>query len=297
MMSVVPPAVKATTIFTGLAGYCCAGAGHAAIAASAASIRNPFMYSPRDESAIYRKNRTDPNAGNMSAEASARFIDLLEQGPADAPCVFNPWRDSDERDRNPRRDMPRLRRENMAAYLDARRTHARVLLLGEAPSHRGCRFSGIAFCSETELTQKAGLVARRTLELTSRLAEEKPQRERSAAVIWSEIERAGKPFEVVLWNAFPWHPYLEDDGTKAGPCGPSSNRKPRTPEVAQGRLVLEALMRCFTRRLEVFAVGKVAEEALARWESVECAGYIRHPAQGGESRFRAQFRSLVAARL
>ena len=234
----------------------------------------------------------------MTAEAAARFIELLERGPADAPCVFNPWRDSDERDRTPRRDMPRLRRENMAGYLDARRNQARVMLLGEAPSHRGCRFTGIAFCSETELTHRAGLVARHGLALTSREAEVKPQRERSAAVIWDEIERAAKPFEIVLWNAFPWHPWLADDGdAKAGPCGPSSNRKPRLAEVAQGRVVMEALMRCFTRRLQVFAVGKVAEEALARWETIECAGYIRHPAQGGESLFRSQFRSQVAARL
>ena len=233
----------------------------------------------------------------MSSHALPEFIDLLERGPADAPCVFNPWRDSDERDRAPRRDMPRVRRENMAAYIDARRNHARVILLGEAPSHRGCRFTGIAFCSETELTQKADLVARHRLALTSRDAEVKPQRERSAAVIWSEIERAGKPFEVVLWNAFPWHPYLDEEGAKAGPCGPSSNRKPRLTEVAQGRAAMEALIRCFTRRPQVFAVGKVAEAALLRWGTIECAGYMRHPAQGGESLFRAQFRSQVAARL
>ena len=233
----------------------------------------------------------------MSIHALPEFIDLLEQGPADAPCVFNPWRDNDERDRAPRRDMPRLRRENMGAYLEARRTHARVMLLGEAPSHRGCRFSGIAFCSETELTQKPDLVARRTLALTSRDAEVKPQRERSAAVIWSEIERTGKPFEVVLWNAFPWHPYLDEAGAKEGPCGPSSNRKPRLTEVAQGRAAMEALLRCFTQRLQVFAVGKVAQDALARWGTIECAGYIRHPAQGGEALFRSQFRSQVGARL
>ena len=234
----------------------------------------------------------------MPATALRDFIAILEKGPAAGPCVFNPWRDSDERDRAPRRDMPRVRRENMEAYIDARRNHARVMLLGEAPSHRGCRFTGIAFCSETELTHKSGLVARRKLPLTSREAEVKPQRERSAAVIWDEIERAGKPFGIVLWNAFPWHPWLADEGDgQAGPCGPSSNRKPRLPEVTQGRAVVEALMRCFTRRLQVFAVGKVAEEALARWETIECAGYIRHPAQGGERLFRAQFRSQVAARL
>jgi hypothetical protein len=185
----------------------------------------------------------------------------------------------------------------VAAYLDARRTQARVLLLGEAPSHRGCRFSGIAFCSETELAFKPQLVAARPLVLTSRDANVKPQRERSAAVIWSEIERAAKPYEVVLWNAFPWHPYREDVKDADGPCGPASNRKPRLTEVAQGHAALEALLACFPRKLEIFAIGKVAEDALSRWGDIGCAGYVRHPAQGGEAKFRAQFRSLVAPRL
>jgi hypothetical protein len=239
-----------------------------------------------------------PVSRPVSATAPRDFISILEDGPAEGACVFNPWRDQDERDRAPRRDTPCIRRENMQAYIEARRTHARVLLLGEAPSHRGCRFTGIAFCSETELVHKPDLVARKKLALTSRDAETKPQFERSAAVIWSEIERAGHPFEIVLWNAFPWHPYHADEGgTSAGPCGPSSNRKPRPGEVAQGRRAFDALLRCFTHKLEIFAVGKVAENALARWGGVECAGYIRHPARGGEPLFRAQFRSQVACRL
>jgi hypothetical protein len=233
----------------------------------------------------------------MTAAAVDEFVSILGQGPTAPECVFNPWRDHDERDAAPRRAMPQLRRDNMAAYLEARRTHARVLLLGEAPSHRGCRFSGIAFCSETELLHKHDLLAHTKLALTSRGAAEKPQRERSAAVIWSEIERAGKPFEVVLWNAFPWHPYVDGDSDREGPCGPSSNRKPRLNEVAQGRRAFDALLSCFARRLDVFAVGKVAENALARWDEARCAGYVRHPAQGGEALFRTQFRSAVVPRL
>jgi uracil-DNA glycosylase len=231
------------------------------------------------------------------AAAVDEFISILERGPADCSCVFNPWRDHDERDAAPRKRAPETRRANMAAYLEARRTHARVMLLGEAPSHRGCRFTGIAFCSETELLQKRDLVAREPLLLTSRDAQTRPQRERSAAVIWSEIERAGKPFEVVLWNAFPWHPYLHDDGAREGPCGPSSNRKPKLDEVAQGRRAFDALLGCFTRKLDVFAIGKVAENALARWGEARCAGYVRHPAQGGEALFRAGFRNDIAPRL
>jgi uracil-DNA glycosylase len=224
------------------------------------------------------------------------FLDILRQGPSPASLVFNPWCEHDDRDGSPRHDMPSRRRENMAAYLEARRDTARVVLLGEAPSHRGCRFSGIAFCSETELVTKPGLVARGPLALTSLDAKSKPFRERSAAVIWGEIERAGKPFEVVLWNAFPWHPYLEASEGE-GPSGVKSNRRPKPAEAIQGKPAFEALMRCFARRPDVFAVGKVAVDAMERWGGIECAGYIRHPAQGGEALFREQFRRLVIPRL
>lgn len=196
--------------------------------------------------------------------------------------------------------MPAQRRDNLAAYLEARARSARFLLLGEAPSHRGCRFSGIAFCSETELVHKADLVARKPLACTSREAAVKPQRERSAAVIWGEIERAGAAYDVVLWNAFPWHPYrapAQAGDATVGPSGPMSNRKPRLTEVAHGRAVLRALLACFSHPLEIFAVGKVAEEGLGRWEEFECAGYMRHPAQGGEARFRNTFRKTIATRL
>ena len=216
------------------------------------------------------------------------LLALLEEGPADPERVFNPWRDHDERDRMPRRSMPRHRLDNLAAYLDARRQSARFMLMGEAPSHRGCRFSGIAFCSEHELVHKAGLVAREALVLTSRDADTKPFKERSAHVIWDEIDHAGAAYDVVLWNTFPWHPYLDQV---------TSNRKPRLTEVAHGRAALNALLACFTHKLEIIAVGKVAEDAMARWDEVECSGYVRHPAQGGESRFRQGFRERVAARL
>ena len=227
-----------------------------------------------------------------------RFLDILATGPAKSSCIFNPWRDHDDRDRAPRAKMPAERIANMRAYLEARRRDARVMLLGEAPSHRGCRFTGIAFCSEVELVNKPGQVAAKALTLTSAESGVKPMRERSAAIIWDELERAGCARDVVLWNAFPWHPY-RDQAADAddGPCGPSSNRKPKRVEVEQGRLAFDALLACFTQPLDVFAVGKVAEDALARWCEARCAGYIRHPAQGGESRFRAQFREQVAARL
>src|SRR4051812_28327218 len=216
------------------------------------------------------------------------FLALLEAGPPDPSHVFNPWRDHDDRDMAPRRKTPGLRRENMARYLEAREKSARFLLLGEAPSHRGCRFTGIAFCSEVELVHKRDQVARVPLHLTSAQSTDKPMRERSAAVIWDELERAGCARDVVLWNAFPWHPHGDTV---------TSNRRPRKTEVEHGREPLRALLRCFTHPLRVLAVGKVAEQGLALWPEFECGGYLRHPAQGGEGLFRAHFREQVASRL
>jgi len=216
------------------------------------------------------------------------FVGLLAAGPADPRHVFNPWKDHDERDHPPRAAAPRTRRANLAAYVRARERSARVMLLGEAPSHRGCRFSGIPFCSEVEMFHKPALVAREKLAPTSAVHADKPMSERSAAIIWDELDRAGVSQEVILWNAFPWHPHGLD--------GVASNRKPRLPEVAQGHEAFEALLRCFTHEIAVFAVGKVAEDALRRWEKTHCAGYIRHPSHGGEGLFRSQFRDLVVAR-
>jgi hypothetical protein len=218
-----------------------------------------------------------------------RFIDYLHAGPSDTAGVFNPWRDHDERDRAPRRETPGIRRDNMRAYLEMRQKSARVLLLGEAPSHRGCRFSGIAFCSEHELVHKRELVAREPLGLTSHDAAAKPMKERSAHVLWGEVEHAGAAHSVVFWNAFPWHPH--------GAEGAASNRKPRTREVLDGREALERLLDCFSYKLSIFAVGRVAEAALLQWPGHASAGCLRHPAQGGEARFREGFRSLVATRL
>jgi uracil-DNA glycosylase len=227
----------------------------------------------------------------------AAFLAILEKGPAETRCVFNPWRDHDARDCAPRRHTPRLRRENLHAYLCDRRQSARIVLVGEAPSHRGARFTGIPFCSEVELRQKAELVARRPLAMTSADHASRPQRERSAAVVWGELDRYGCAFDVVLWNAFPWHPYRAEVADVDGPCGPSSNRRPRPSEVDQGRAALRALLRCFTHPLEVFAVGRVAELALSQWPEARAAGCLRHPAQGGEALFRQHFAEMVASRL
>ena len=211
------------------------------------------------------------------------FVSILEQGPADCSCVFNPWGDHDERDATPRRRAPAVRRANMAAYIEARRAHARVVLLGEAPSHRWLPLHG----HRVLLGNGAGAQARTRRPARARAYQPRCRDQAAAraqrAVIWGEIERAPAGRSRSSSGMLSHGTRISPTTRRSGPCGPSSNRKPKLDEVAQGRRAFDALLSCFARPLAVFAVGKVAQNALRAGRRQKCAGYLRHPAQGGEA--------------
>src|SRR3972149_2026648 len=48
-------------------------------------------------------------------------------------------------------DAPQIRKANLRYYLDSYKKFPPILLIGEAPGHKGCRFSGIPFTSEGQL--------------------------------------------------------------------------------------------------------------------------------------------------
>jgi len=121
----------------------------------------------------------------------------------------------------------RLRRERLAAYLEARRG-APLLLVGEAPGYRGARVSGIPFTSERQLTGTGPAEA-------------------TATIVHRVLGELGLEERVLLWNVVPTHP-----GTASG------NRRPTSREVAAGLRFLEPL----TAGRTVIAVGRVAERAL-----------------------------------
>src|SRR5436190_3359260 len=81
----------------------------------------------------------------MPGESVEHFLELLKGSPPGA--VFNPWWQRDEEnDIGPR--APRIRREQLRAYLEERRGTARLALIGEALGYRGGHFTGIAMTSE-----------------------------------------------------------------------------------------------------------------------------------------------------
>jgi uracil-DNA glycosylase len=144
-------------------------------------------------------------------------------------------------------DGARLRRERLRGYLEARRD-APLLLVGEAPGHRGARISGIPFTSERQVSGTGPAEA-------------------TATVVHRVLAELGIEEETLLWNAVPAHPHL--------PGRPRTNRRPSRQEVDAGRPFLATL--AAGRR--VVPVGRVAEAALG-------LPGIRHPARGGAAAFR-----------
>ncbi|HEY6452112.1 MAG TPA: uracil-DNA glycosylase [Steroidobacteraceae bacterium] len=192
--------------------------------------------------------------------------------------VFNPWTDRsapDDRGAN----GPQARCRRLEAHLSIQ--PARVLI-GEASGYQGCRISGIPFTSERLILEGAiPRVAGPGARLSRRHI---PWSEPSATVVWSTLHALGIADSTVLWNAFPWHPYL------AGK--PHSNRTPNRQECVQGLPVLRALLEAFPYA-RVFAVGRHAERALRELGCEACT--LRHPSMGGATRFYQGLRTALVA--
>lgn len=192
--------------------------------------------------------------------------DRLFRTPSEAGA-FNPWLD-----RDPELDVegaPLLRRQNLRNYLERFPASPPVVLVGEAPSWRGCRFSGIAFTAEALLLDPEFPVGgSRTSAFRP-----KPLTEQSASIVWGCLADHFPAF--LLWNAFPFHPHP--------PEARLGNRTPRRSEVEGHGELLRALLDELDPD-EVLAVGRTGERAL-REIDVACR-YVRHPAHGGAKRFR-----------
>ncbi len=187
---------------------------------------------------------------------------------------------------------PRIRGEQLRAYLCDRLGKARLAIIGEALGYRGGHFSGIPMTSERLLLgRKTGIAPERILLGITPQRTSKPQKcpdgfsEPTATIVWSTLLRLElSPAEFVLWNAFPWHSFDPRRGML-------SNRTPTNSEQSAGIPVLKAFLDLFPRH-EVVALGRVAAVQLK--DLGVSAYYVRHPASGGAKRFREQIGKIVA---
>lgn len=158
-----------------------------------------------------------------------------------------------------------IRRRNLRLYLE-RIGDPKMLLVGEAPSHRGGRLTGIPFTSESIMLRVLGDGYRKATPGP------KLSTETSATIVWGAI-RCMEPVPL-LWNAFPFHPFERGN--------PFSNRTPASEEIRIGAPFLEWILRLFAIEC-VVAIGNLAARSLTHLGIAHHK--VRHPAQGGKKKF------------
>jgi hypothetical protein len=197
--------------------------------------------------------------------ALRRLIDDL--AGAQIGATFNQYRDTDGDDAGP--EAPRIRRENLLHYLEARRS-APVLLVAEAAGWRGARYSGLCLYCERQIDESTTPL-RRTSRHPGGWSEP------SATI----VQRAIAPWvdRVVLWNLVPTHPRHD--------AMPHTNRPPTRAEVSEGELWTRRLIDSLQPQF-VTAIGRLAAAALG-----DDVPAVRHPAHGGATECTQQLRALL----
>jgi uracil-DNA glycosylase len=166
-----------------------------------------------------------------------------------------------------------IRRRNLRLYLQEIDTIGpRILLIGEAPSYRGGRLTGIPFTSETLMLCGAGPFLGSDRGYRKATPGTKLSTEASATMVWATIRHID-PLPL-LWNAFPFHPFTAGN--------PFSNRLPTASELLIGAPFVESLLRLFPIQ-RVVAIGNQAERSLTQLGIDHQK--VRHPSQGGKRRF------------
>ena len=200
---------------------------------------------------------------------------LTDTLPSEMPTLFNPYHDrcdEDEPCNGPDAKLTRL-----AAHLAC---DPKFILCGEAAGYQGCRHSGIAFTSEYLL--RLGKIPRISAMSHRLTVRRLPYREPSATIVWEALHNFGIEERTILWNALPMHPHKSRDE--------QSNRTPTSEEFEIGKRALQMLVREFPLA-KVVAVGRKAEKSLKTM--VIRAEYVRHPANGGATKFAQGLERLV----
>jgi uracil-DNA glycosylase len=219
-----------------------------------------------------------------------KYIESLKKSPKGP--IFNPWWHTDK-ENDDYSNSAEIRRRQLIQYLEERKNSAKYLLVGEALGYQGGHFTGIAMTSERILLGKMkhkGIEPEYVMTALqpSRTSKENVRQdgftEPTATIVWGHLLEMGiDPYSFVLWNALPWHPYKSDKGML-------SNRTPKDTEMLAGLEKLKQLIDLLKPQI-VIAVGQKAADQLARLD-IEFS-QVRHPANGGATKFRDQFAQIA----
>ena len=182
--------------------------------------------------------------------------------------VFNQYSDKDPKGI--------IRLNNLKLYLNLLKPE--IILVGEAPSYNGCRWSGIPFTSEYIMLNRKFPLFNRSQEF-QQSSTGKLKKEISATIVWGTIKDMN-PLPL-LWNIFPFHPHK--------PANYSKNRKPTAEETEEGKKYLEYITNIYPNA-SLIAVGEVAHKRLKEFNIVHSK--VRHPSHGGKEKFQKGIKEL-----
>lgn len=106
--------------------------------------------------------------------------------------------------------------------------------------------------------------------------------EQSSTIVHTALRDFDAESRVVLWNTVPTHPHRDAD--------PLSNRRVRKLEIEAGAPFTLRLLDMVQPRV-VIAIGRTAEQSLM--QSLQGVPYVRHPANGGASKFKEGMKRLL----
>ena len=136
-------------------------------------------------------------------------------------------------------------RANLKKYL-GKHKNTKILFVGEAPGYKGCAKTGVPFQSDCG--------------------------EISSKVLQEAINKYNPEIDILMWNAFPFHPHKKGDR--------KSNRRPNKSELLTGWMSMNYFLQVFPDIKCVASVGNVARELLKEFEFEYEPSHICHPSYG-----------------
>lgn len=203
---------------------------------------------------------------------------VAELSSISLPNVFNPYRDICILSDHPA--SPSLRRQNLTFFLNAMlRQEIRSLWVGRDLGYRGGRRTGIALTDEFHLDVLQDTFG--VFGIVKATLDDSAVKERTATEVWKLLSTIRQP--VLLWNAFPFHPFDRDE--------PLSNRRHTAQEFEACRHILITLVD-WLKPTTIVALGADAEAAL---KEVGCKCIrVRHPSYGGQTDFAREIARIYA---
>lgn len=187
--------------------------------------------------------------------------------------LFNHYRDN-----VPDLDLPdgnRIRLKNLYNYIFSFPQKPSVLIIGEAPGIKGCRFSGVPFTSERQLVEdKLPFKGHKSSQKTH------PFSENTATIFWDIMLPYFPHF--FIWNCIPFHPHESENY--------NVNRTPSKKEISSFAVITNSIIDILQPD-KIIALGRNAEYMLKEILNVSCI-YIRHPSYGGKRKFQEMIKNL-----